>query len=189
MYSALFKIWQDENRLEDIQSLEDKILDKIRKYVRSLTNLKNKTEDKIAILIIDEEIKNIRFMIENLFELRMNKLFLAIREEKEVKKHYLTANERKFYETAFDLYQKGSDSFYSAAHGTKLKDFDNFFRQYVPIRILKDMSAIVGADLKTYGPFKPEDITVLPKKNAETLIKHKFAAFISVNNENYKKKD
>ena len=187
MYSALYKIWYDENRLDEIQSLDDRLLDNIRKYVKALTNLKNKTDDKIAVLLLDEEIINIRFMLENLFELRMSKLFSAIREEREVKKHHLTNNERKIYETTNDLYQKGSDAFYSAAHGTKLKDFDNFFRQYIPIRIIKEMSAIVGADLKTYGPFKPEDITVLPKKNAETLIKHKFAVGIEI--KNYQNKD
>ena len=40
MYSALYKIWHDENRLDEIQSLDDLFLDKIRKYVKSLTNLK-----------------------------------------------------------------------------------------------------------------------------------------------------
>ena len=39
------------------------------------------------------------------------------------------------------------------------------------VRFLKEIPAIVGADMKTYGPFKPEDIATLPSENARVLIK------------------
>jgi DNA replication factor GINS len=39
------------------------------------------------------------------------------------------------------------------------------------LRFLKEIPAIVGADMKTYGPFKPEDIASLPVENAKVLIK------------------
>jgi DNA replication factor GINS len=41
----------------------------------------------------------------------------------------------------------------------------------VILRFLKEIPAIVGADMKTYGPFKPEDIASLPVENAKVLIK------------------
>ncbi|MHA1377275.1 MAG: DNA replication complex subunit Gins51 [Candidatus Helarchaeota archaeon] len=189
MYSSLYKIWNDENIVDTLQKLNDKILDDIRKYVNNLTKLKNKSEDKIAQLIIEEELKNIKFMLEDLFEIRINKIFNAIKEGQEIKLNNLTLDERKFFELSKDLYQRCSDLFYSSAHGSKLKNFTNFFHQYIPIRILKEMNAIVGADLKTYGPFKAEDIAVLPKKNAETLIKHEYAAAISIKRGNIKAKD
>jgi DNA replication factor GINS len=44
------------------------------------------------------------------------------------------------------------------------------------VRILQEIPEIVGADMKTYGPFKPEDIASLPKENAKTLIKQGIAA-------------
>ena len=37
------------------------------------------------------------------------------------------------------------------------------------------MPAIVGADLKTYGPFNPEEVASLPLENAEILAKGKAA--------------
>ena len=42
---------------------------------------------------------------------------------------------------------------------------------FVEIRFLKDVPTIVGADMKTYGPFKEEDVASLPAENAEVLIK------------------
>ncbi len=42
---------------------------------------------------------------------------------------------------------------------------------FVEVRFLKDVPAIVGADMKTYGPFKKGTLAALPKENAEILIK------------------
>jgi DNA replication initiation complex subunit (GINS family) len=38
------------------------------------------------------------------------------------------------------------------------------------VRFLSDFPAIIGVDLKTYGPFKSEDIATLPAENASALI-------------------
>lgn len=42
---------------------------------------------------------------------------------------------------------------------------------FVEVRFLKDMPAIVGVDMKTYGPFKKGTLAALPKENASILIK------------------
>jgi len=42
---------------------------------------------------------------------------------------------------------------------------------FTEIRFLKDCAEIVGTDLKTYGPFKKDDVAALPKENASILIK------------------
>ncbi|MFB0514796.1 MAG: hypothetical protein ACETVQ_04380 [Candidatus Bathyarchaeia archaeon] len=39
------------------------------------------------------------------------------------------------------------------------------------LRFIQEIPAIIGADMKTYGPFKPEDIASLPIENARILIK------------------
>lgn len=43
------------------------------------------------------------------------------------------------------------------------------------VAMLEAVDRFVGLDMKTYGPFKPGDITTLPKENAELLIKKGFA--------------
>ncbi len=49
--------------------------------------------------------------------------------------------------------------------------------EYVKIRVLKDLPAIVGVDLKTYGPFKKREVYELPKENAEALVKQGVAVY------------
>ena len=38
------------------------------------------------------------------------------------------------------------------------------------VRLLRDVPAIVGADMRPYGPFKREDVAVLPAENALALV-------------------
>jgi len=39
----------------------------------------------------------------------------------------------------------------------------------VVVRFLKDVPSFIGVDLKTYGPFKSEDVALIPVQNAEAL--------------------
>jgi len=48
------------------------------------------------------------------------------------------------------------------------------------VRILENTPALVGIDLKNYGPFQKEDIATLPVKNAKILIFEKFAEEIEL---------
>jgi DNA replication factor GINS len=84
-----------------------------------------------------------------------------------------------------------------------LKDASNFLREYqnfiidivqrqvlgcefgkkkkgIVLRFLKDAPSIVGSNLKTYGPFKAEDVASLPVENAEILIQRGLAKKISL---------
>lgn len=48
------------------------------------------------------------------------------------------------------------------------------------LRFVKEIPAIIGADMKTYGPFKPEDIASLPQENAKILVKQGVAVEVEV---------
>jgi DNA replication factor GINS len=46
------------------------------------------------------------------------------------------------------------------------------------LRFTKEIPAIIGPDMKTYGPFKPEDIASLPQENAKILVRQGVAVEI-----------
>jgi DNA replication factor GINS len=48
------------------------------------------------------------------------------------------------------------------------------------LRFVQEIPAIVGSDMKTYGPFEPEDIATLPSENARILIKQGVAVEVEV---------
>ena len=39
------------------------------------------------------------------------------------------------------------------------------------LRFVQEIPTLIGSDLKTYGPFAPEDIATLPPENARIFIK------------------
>jgi len=49
--------------------------------------------------------------------------------------------------------------------------------EFVKVRFLKDMPAIVGADMKVYGPFAKADVVELPKVNADIIVKQEIATY------------
>ena len=51
-------------------------------------------------------------------------------------------------------------------------------RKFKLVRILENLPAIVGQDLVTYGPFKREDVILIPYDNAKILIAKKLATEI-----------
>jgi len=48
------------------------------------------------------------------------------------------------------------------------------------LRFVQEIPAIVGSDMKTYGPFEPEDIATLPPENARILIKQGVAMEVEI---------
>jgi DNA replication initiation complex subunit (GINS family) len=50
---------------------------------------------------------------------------------------------------------------------------------YIKIRFLKPYPAMVGEDFEIYGPFREEDITFIPKQNAQILIDEKLAKILN----------
>jgi len=48
------------------------------------------------------------------------------------------------------------------------------------LRFLKAVPAIIGSDMKTYGPFAVEDVASVPVENAKILAKQGFAEVVDV---------
>jgi DNA replication initiation complex subunit (GINS family) len=53
-------------------------------------------------------------------------------------------------------------------------------RKRVTLRFTKNTPAIIGLDMKTYGPFMVEDVASLPVENAKILIKQGLAVLVEV---------
>jgi len=51
-------------------------------------------------------------------------------------------------------------------------------KKLVTLRFLKVFDALMGVDLKRYGPFKPEDVAAIPLENAKPLIEQGVAVEI-----------
>lgn len=52
--------------------------------------------------------------------------------------------------------------------------------EIVTILVLDEIDSIVGIDEKVYGPFRPQDIVLLPKINANIFVKNRKARFVKI---------
>jgi DNA replication initiation complex subunit (GINS family) len=48
------------------------------------------------------------------------------------------------------------------------------------VRFLQAVPAIMGIDMKSYGPFEPEDVASIPAENAENLIRRGIAKGVEI---------
>lgn len=52
--------------------------------------------------------------------------------------------------------------------------------ELIVVRFLQPLPAIMGIDMKAYGPFQPEELGTIPAQNAEALIKRGIAKKVEV---------
>jgi DNA replication initiation complex subunit (GINS family) len=98
----------------------------------------------------------------------------------QIAKEALTVEEEKLYgeiASSIESYQnflKGVLSGNSSAVKVEAKEKP---KKRV-LRFLREVPSIIGADMKPYGPFKPEDIASVPVENAKMLVKQGLAVEI-----------
>ena len=119
-------------------------------------------------------------MLLELLRTRYKKLFREASRGEKPPMNVLTVEEEKIY-NGISPFAKAYQSFAK-----------NFLRGHIQnmsverehkravLRFMKDVPAIIGADMKTYGPFKTEDVASLPIENAKILVRQGLAEKIEV---------
>ena len=116
----------------------------------------------------------------------LTSLLLRVRLEKTVKSDDIDftnlLDEEKFILDAEEQKRERIEMILSATINGKSKFLESISQNHktktVVLRFLKEVDEIVGADLKKYGPFKPEDIATIPYENAQALVAKKAATKI-----------
>jgi len=157
-------------------------LQQVQKYVKDLIHNKKVSRNNIISTIIDIELENISYLIESIFKLRFRKLLNLILNGQAIQKNLLCVEELEtftalknslnYYIEFLNCVKKG-EPLYKTLDAPLNKD-------YLTIRFLKEVPKIIGHDLKEYGPFKIDDIAVLPRDHVITLIEHRAAIVIKI---------
>jgi len=181
LYDELYEAWKKEKENVEIQRLPKNFYAKIAKYVKKIREERRMLDKKTTkAKLLNREFKNIKNMAEELFQLRYKKLREKSLARETVLREVLTEEEEKLYGEILPL---------SEAYQTFLKDIlqgrlSRIEKEEKPkkmlLRFVQEIPAIVGSDMKTYGPFEPEDIATLPSENARILIKQGVAVEVEV---------
>jgi DNA replication factor GINS len=176
MYNELNEIWKRELESDELEKLSPDFYSRIADYMRRL-NEESRMLDKrtVKASLLKKEMQNAKRMVRDVIRARYKKIVRKAAKGEKVQSNVLTVEEEKIY------------AGFSSLAETHWSFSKNILRGYVPkidverehkktvLRFVKAVPAIIGADMKTYGPFKVEDVASLPIENAKVLIKQALA--------------
>ena len=177
-YMELLNAWQKEIHEIGLQMLSSSFYKDIGDYImriREETRMLEKGTTRSRIT--EKERENVEKMVDDLFRLRLRKIISAESSGKEIEAERLTIEERRFLLELKRVLSEHQESLKNILRGQapEVKVKPKARAGFKVIRVLEHIPTIIGIDMKTYGPFKPEDVTAIPTENAENLIRRGLA--------------
>jgi DNA replication factor GINS len=172
LYDELYKVWKKEKEISKIQGLPKNFYARIADYIKKMKEENRMLDQKTTkAKLLDHEFKNVKIMVGELFQIRYKKFREKALAQESVARTVLTEEEEKLYREVLSIteaYQAFSKDILRG-QSANIKRWGK--KSVVVLRFIQEIPALVGSDMKTYGPFEPEDIATLPPGNARILIK------------------
>lgn len=181
MYDELRETWKREFENIDLEKLPPDFYSRVADYLRRLREegrMLDKRTTKARLLKI--ELQHVRLMLHELTQARYKKMFREIAKGEKLQSDVLTVEEQKMC-IGFSPFAETYHNFVkNLLRGQLLGVTIEREHKIAALRFLKDVPAIIGVDMKTYGPFTIEDVASLPSENANILIKQGFTEKIEL---------
>lgn len=181
MYAELHEIWRQELETTELQKLKSDFYGRAANYLKLLRE-EGRMLDKrtIKARLLRTEMHNARCMIHELIQSRYGKLVRRVMDGEKVPSEFLTAEEEKICGGCLPIVEAFQSFTKNLLRGQLSPMEATQGRRNAVTRILRDVPEIIGADMRVYGPFKPEDVASLPIENTRILIKQGLAEQIEV---------
>jgi len=201
MYDELYQAWKAEKENSEIQLLPRNFFTRLTQYFKRLKEESRMLDDKtVRARLLLEESKNVKMLSEELIRLRYEKVLEKAKTGEPLPTEGLALEEEKlFREVGYSaeafadfikdvLSGKSSDveapSVNMNPRLANLLDEEpetiGVISRKSVLRFLRSVPGIIGADMKPYGPFKPEDVASVPVENAKVLVKQGLAVEVEV---------
>lgn len=177
MYDQIFEAWKKEKDNTEFQPLPKGFYADLAEYVKKLREERRMLDEKtVKGRLLQQEEENVKRMAEELAKTRHEKMVQAVSKGEALPTSAMAKEEESLYRNV----SAQADSIQSFLKDVQLgrlpQETGRNQSGLTAVRFLQEIPEIVGADMKTYGPFKPEDVASVPKENAKTLIKQGVAA-------------
>jgi len=156
----------------EIQALPKDFYARLADYVKKMREESRMIDKKtLRARLMEREFKNAKRLVKKLRRLRCQKFLNDAKAGKLVPKDRLTEEEERLYAGISNFADSYQALFKDVSRGRSPHVKPEKRAKRMVVRFIKEIPAIVGSDMKTYGPFKPEDIATLPIENAKALVK------------------
>ena len=180
MYNELYEAWKKEKDGNVLEPLPKDFYLRIAEYVKKIREESRMMDEKTTrARLLMREGENVRRMMQELFTIRHGKMLRAASAGEAAGLEHLTKEEEKLMKDvapSFESFQKLLKEIVSG----RLPQVSPEKPKKRVLRFLKETPAIIGADMKTYGPFQPQDVASLPAENAKILTKQGIAVEVEV---------
>ncbi len=193
MYNELYSAWQREIDDPTLGGLPLDFYVKISQYLKQIKE-EDKILDKKSVKtnLLDHESANVERMLEELLGIRYRKIIKIVTKTQKLPIELLAVEETRMCETFADftkLYHKFTEDLMQGqltiepikvVIKTETNPTAPKLHKRSTVRFLKNIPAIMGADMKSYGPFVAEDVASLPPQNAQILVKQGLSVLVEV---------
>lgn len=174
MYDELYEAWRKEKENQDVQELPRDFYTRLAEYIRKIKEESRMLDEKtLRGRLLQKERENVERFTDELIRSRYDKIMRRISAGEILAAASLTDEEGALYEEVSPSAGSYLGLLSNILRGqlTKVQEKARPKPRTLLVRVLQEIPAIIGADMKTYGPFKPEDVAALPAENARILIK------------------
>lgn len=185
MYQELYDAWRREKLSKDLQRLPKDFYEKAADHIRKLKEGQRMIDNKtMKGRLLKHELENSRRLSSEIAAARFGKMLDSLLSNgKPISMASLTRQEEGIYQELLQASDEHSHLKKGLSEGRQIeaaaltpKDLP----QKILVRFACEIPAIIGVDLKTYGPFKPEDVASLPTENARALMHQGVAVKVEV---------
>ena len=170
--NRIYNCIEDELKSEKLYKIPKTTYQDIASYIKTTSNLADKNERNLTSNLVRGEKDLLTRLAIRLLEIRLAKISSNIDEE--ANGVNLTPEEKYLIDPSLTS-QKRFDKIRKAIiHGQTSvlgNVSDLISSKYVVVRFVEPVSSLIGVDLAKYGPFKNQDVAVLPLDNVKPLLK------------------
>jgi DNA replication factor GINS len=193
MYNELYSAWQREIDDPTLGGLPLDFYIKVSQYLKHIKEENKVLEKKtVKMSLLEHESVNVERMLKELLVSRYRKIIKTVTKTQKLPTELLTVEEGRMCETFADFtksFHKFADELMQGqltvepirvVVKTETSAVTAQPHKRSTIRFLKNIPAIMGSDMKSYGPFVAEDVASLPPQNAQILVKQGLAVLVEV---------
>jgi DNA replication factor GINS len=180
VYNNLYEAWKKEKESSETQKLSKTFYTELARYMKRIREEGRMLDKKTTkARLLEREFENAKRLARELVDLRYDKALRNAASGKSMPREILTEEEEKLHGKILPLAESYKHFLKEILRGrVSHVEKEAKPKKLQLVRVLQEIPAIVGADMKTYGPFKPEDIATLPSENARILVKRAAAVEI-----------
>jgi len=172
LLNLLYSLLEAELKSSKLEKIPSDIYRSVAVQIKSLRANEAESEDNILDMLRSRERRLLHRLASRFLEVRVKKICENSGEELNganilVEERYLSEP----YSLAYRRFKRVERALWNGQESVLESVAKAVSSRYMLVRFLQPTPTFIGMDLKKYGPFEAEDVTVIPDANARALLK------------------